>query len=339
MSEEAEAGGGPRSTVRVSLIVPIKDELDFLPKTLPSFERSVEACEAGELILVDNGSKDGSKDFLQTNASPETTVLSLQCGTIGAVRNYGAAKARGYVLAFVDADVVIDPGHLRKMSVILQSSSAAVIGARVGPARDSSKIALAWEELHARARASSAKYVNTGNMAVKREVFEEIGGFSEQLETGEDAEFCQRVRLAGHEVMECPELSAVHLDTPNSMKEFFKKEVWHGLGAIGTMKREIRDWPTLAAVCNGLWSMLLIVVVVGLLTGGTITWSRILGAVGIASTALFPAAASVIYRIHQGGTVKSVLRAVALYELYLWGRLVGLVVYFGSELGRATGRS
>jgi cellulose synthase/poly-beta-1,6-N-acetylglucosamine synthase-like glycosyltransferase len=71
-------------------------------------------------------------------------------------------------------------------------------------------------------------YVPSGCLLIGRELFAEVGGFDETIETSEDCEFCQRVSAAGLPVVAVPELSVVHLGTPQTLSVFFGKQRWHG---------------------------------------------------------------------------------------------------------------
>src|SRR5690349_10186195 len=70
---------------RVSVIVPVLNAMRFLPKTVPALLAAASRAEATEVIYVDNGSTDGSLEYL--HSLPGVKVLRADGATIGAMRN------------------------------------------------------------------------------------------------------------------------------------------------------------------------------------------------------------------------------------------------------------
>ncbi|MEZ6061028.1 MAG: glycosyltransferase family A protein [Planctomycetaceae bacterium] len=70
-----------------------------------------------ELIVVDNGSTDGTQAVLERYAGrPEVSVVHLETAGAARARNAGRARARGRILLFVDADTMIPPDCLRRIA-------------------------------------------------------------------------------------------------------------------------------------------------------------------------------------------------------------------------------
>src|SRR5690606_8672003 len=57
-----------------------------------------------------------------------------------------------------------------------------------------------------------------------------LGGFNEQLKTGEDFDFCARAKFKGVECEMDSGFRAIHLGYPGSIPKFFRRELWHGEG-------------------------------------------------------------------------------------------------------------
>lgn len=94
----------------VSVVVPARNEADYLPATL----RSVRAVADGprEVIVVDGGSTDGTRDIA---ADAGARVVEQPGEGIGDARHRGALRAEGEWVAFIDADTVLRPDYLRRM--------------------------------------------------------------------------------------------------------------------------------------------------------------------------------------------------------------------------------
>ena len=177
------------------MIVPCLDAEQTLPQCLDAVRANDYPPDRVELILVDNGSRDRSPALARERGA---TVLSRPGASIGALRNAGAAAARGDVLAFLDADCVPRPHWLREGVRALQQAPG-VVGYPYDAPDDASWVERAWFAQRQPGRREVAG-LSGGNMLVPRELFQRIGGFDEALRTGEDAEFCTRARRHGRAI-------------------------------------------------------------------------------------------------------------------------------------------
>lgn len=92
----------------LSIVVPVYNVEEYLIECLDSIDRSIRNLEA-EVLLVDDGSTDTSGDMAQEYADthPGFQCLHKENGGLSDARNYGAAKAKGKYLAFVDSDDMV----------------------------------------------------------------------------------------------------------------------------------------------------------------------------------------------------------------------------------------
>jgi GT2 family glycosyltransferase len=135
----------------------------------------------------------------------------------GAARNAGAAAARGDLLLFLDDDLVPDPDLLRSHAEAHETGDRVVIGYCPPCPRNrnlASFGAAAWWEDHYRALRDAAQLtfmdVLSGNMSVRRETFDRIGGFDVSLRRREDWEWGIRALQGGAHVAYRPEARAAH---------------------------------------------------------------------------------------------------------------------------------
>ena len=66
-----------------------------------------------------------------------------------------------------------------------------------------------------------------GCIYARREAFEAVGGFDEEMSAGEDTDLTMRLRSCGFRVVIDPRLSVVHLGYPDTIKSFVKRQMWH----------------------------------------------------------------------------------------------------------------
>jgi glycosyltransferase involved in cell wall biosynthesis len=213
----------------VSVIVPALNEEAVIARCLESLAAQTLPLDEFEVIVVDNGSRDRSVEIaLRFRDSLRLRVLKREGVRISALRNFGAAAARGRFLAFLDADCIAPPDWLSHALQALRGEGCGVIGAHYTIPPGSSWVARTWyEDLRTRKR-GRVSYVPAGTLLIGRELFFEVGGFDETIETSEDCEFCQRVSAAGFPVEAIPALSTVHLGTPQTVAAFYRKQRWHG---------------------------------------------------------------------------------------------------------------
>ena len=114
----------------LSVIVPFYNVEPYLAECLDSIRD--QSFEDIEVILVDDGSPDGSRRIAEEYAAadPRFRVVVRENGGLGAARNTGVREARGHHLTFVDSDDVLPPHALRRlMASAAASGSDIVVGA------------------------------------------------------------------------------------------------------------------------------------------------------------------------------------------------------------------
>ncbi|MES1194676.1 MAG: glycosyltransferase [Opitutus sp.] len=99
----------PRSP-RVSFVVPLYNCLGLTQAMLASLQASLPADLALEIIFVDDGSTDGTREWLATLPPDIRVVLNEKNLGYAAANNRGAALARGEFLALLNNDLILAPG-------------------------------------------------------------------------------------------------------------------------------------------------------------------------------------------------------------------------------------
>jgi glycosyltransferase involved in cell wall biosynthesis len=228
------------NTLTASVIIPALNEERVIGQCLDSLARQNCPEDAFEVILVDNGSTDRTIEIARTfERSLTLTVLRKHEAYISAVRNFGASRARGEYIAFLDADCIATRGWLNGAVDLLRADDSAVIGAHYTIPAGSSWVAKAWYQDLSTLKRGAVSYLPGGDLLVSRKVFFRVGGFDETIETNEDSEFCHRASAAGLRILAVPSLSVVHLGTPQTVSAFYSKQRWHGTHVRTVFLRDI----------------------------------------------------------------------------------------------------
>jgi hypothetical protein len=186
----------PRPVPLVSVIVPTYQRRATIRRAVESV--LAQSCRDLELIVVDDGSDDGTDAALAPLAPLLRYVRQPNRGP-AAARNAGIRLARASIVAFLDSDDRWLPDHLQAVVSLLERHGAAVL-ACTAPAYPRPRTALGRTELvHAfpailtRAIAGAPSAV-----AVRRSALELAGGFDESLPLGsEDTDLWRRLALLG----------------------------------------------------------------------------------------------------------------------------------------------
>jgi glycosyltransferase involved in cell wall biosynthesis len=181
-----------------SVIIPTYNRLNFLTNAIDSIRG--QNYDGYEIIVVDDGSTDGTSDYL-VSVSKEVKWLRQENKGPAAARNLGTAKATGAYIAFLDSDDVWLPWVLATVhEVILQHKEPSLICLRTmefeGSMPELARDELVIESFHDFLEtACRPGYVGSGALVIKRSVFERIGGFDENMMVGEDLDFFLRAGL------------------------------------------------------------------------------------------------------------------------------------------------
>ncbi len=313
------------SKSRVSVIMPVFNGLAYLKPCLESVLRAADHYGEVEVILVDNGSTDGSYEWIQQANGSKLRTFRLPEATISGVRNHGALSATGEYLSFIDSDCVVPEDYFERAMEVFRTIPADAAGCECELPPDAGWIEETWSKLHW-IQDGYISYVFGTNFLVRRSAFEKAGGFDEKLLTGEDTELGQRLLAAGFKIYRAQAISAVHLRNPKTLSAYFRRQVWHGLGMFGTVRGNLLDKPFGMMVAH-----------IALSAAGSAILAAGPGSLAVrgleflALSVLAPTV-TVIYRGVRARCFPRPLGAILLYYLYFVARAYALVLIL---LGRS----
>lgn len=221
----------------VTIVIPVFNEEDYIGMCLGSLIESNYPRQKIEILVVDNGSTDRTKEIV---SEFDVSLLEKPFVKVGAVRNYGVTRSRGEVIAFLDSDCIVDKDWLKKgVSAVIRCGNCA-IGGQYLIRDDASWLERYWILNGGKDKVHQTTLVG-GNIFIKRDHFDDIGGFDESLSAGEDSELTERIKYQGYRVEIDPELSVVHLGYPSSIKGFLKRQIWHSSDYVERLPASIKD--------------------------------------------------------------------------------------------------
>ena len=217
-SRPGEARVDAPSAPTLSVIVPAYQCASMLSNCIDGLKASDLPRSAWELLVVDDGSTDDTPAVAQNSAD---AVLHVADGPKGPAfaRNLGARAARGAVLVFVDADVVVGTSTLRGFAehFAAEPSLGAVFGAYDDDPAYPGVVSQYRNLLHRYVHTLDAGEAETfwaGCGAVRRDAFLAVGGFDAvryprpQIE---DIELGYRLKARGERILLDPALVGKHL--------------------------------------------------------------------------------------------------------------------------------
>lgn len=230
----------------ISFVIPVFNEERNIGKVIDAARR-VAADLDHEFIVVDNGSADASARIAREHGA---TVLERPGIRIGAMRNDGVAASKGDVLVFIDSDIFLKDGWRAAMAetrTALERDDRIITGSHPGiDTENPSWLETYWfSPFLAR---DKSNYLSSAHLIMSRTLFDRAGGFDPTLETNEDYDLCQRAIALGGRIVVNPALGVSTNGYPKKLKNFFRRERWHGRGDFASLANLLKSKPALVAL-------------------------------------------------------------------------------------------
>jgi glycosyltransferase involved in cell wall biosynthesis len=192
--------------IRISVIVPVYNDEKGLAATLDSLMLQTYPKEQIEIIVVDNGSTDQSVAVAQTFSG----VIVLKENKPGsyAARNTGILTSSHPTLAFLDAECIAHPDWISEgIKALKKIQFDGLVGGKViftFQKKDNPNLIELYDSItHLKNKEYVEKdnFAVTGNMFTSKAVFDEVGLFDDELKSGGDREWGERVSRANKSVV------------------------------------------------------------------------------------------------------------------------------------------
>lgn len=178
-----------------SIIIPTLNEEFFLPRLLNDINKQKE--KNFEVIIVDGCSTDNTKKIA---LSYKKHFYQINRNNVSTQRNFGAAKAAGKYLVFLDADIRIKKSFLQNTYKNIIKKKGLIFIPYLIPERGDEEYKPIFDLSNMFVEFSqnlNSKFSLGGSMIIEANLFKLIGGFDEKLHVSEDHEIIQRAHSWG----------------------------------------------------------------------------------------------------------------------------------------------
>lgn len=230
--------------MKCSVIVATYNRRNELRELLQSLEEQTLSKDSFEVVIVDDGSTDGTADWIaefRKHSPLEVQFFQQENHGPAAARNRGMEEASGDCFVFIDSDCIASARWLESISRSVDNQGLDAFG---GPddAHESfppllkainytMTSFLSTGGLRGKRGVTLAKYYpRSFNMGLRKEVWRKIGGF-ENLRYGEDIEFSNRILKSGARVAFVPDAVVYH-KRRTTIKKFFKQVFNSGVARV-----------------------------------------------------------------------------------------------------------
>jgi glycosyltransferase involved in cell wall biosynthesis len=214
-----------------SIVIPTYNRQPILEKCLRALEKqrlTDRTVENYEVVVVDDGSTDGTLDWLKTHQAEFPHVVAYEQNHQGpsAARNLGVQQAKGDTIIFIDSDLVVTEQFLQSHATALTTEEKALnsdrlftYGAVINTCNFDNPTAEPYKITD-----FSAAYFATGNVAIAKKWLEQAGLFDTrfQLYGWEDLELGVRLKELGLKLVKCPAAVGYHWHPPFTLEQIPK---------------------------------------------------------------------------------------------------------------------
>ncbi|MDQ0842762.1 hypothetical protein QFZ68_002442 [Streptomyces sp. V1I6] len=190
----------------VTVVVGAYEAMPYLVRCLESVESQTMGVDRIEIVAVDDGSTDGTGEYLEEFAARSkvrtTLVRQANSGGPSGPRNVGLSLARGRYVFFLDADDFLGDEALERMVAMAdRAGTDVVLGRMAGRGRGVPRSMFNETVERADVYSSRIIYALSAQKLFRREMLCRLGlTFDESLPTGEDSLFTMEAYLAGNGV-------------------------------------------------------------------------------------------------------------------------------------------
>ncbi len=225
----------------VSVVIPAYNAAGTISEAVRASRGQEGLPRPAEVVVVDDGSADATAELAL--AAGATRVVRQANAGPAAARNLGFRKSTGAIVLFTDSDCVPDRDWAANILAAFDDGQVGAAGGSYTMANEGLIPAGIHWEIIARHQ-SFPRYVRavgSYNMAVRREVMEQVGGFDETFPkaSGEDNDLSYRIQAAGYKLRWVQQATVGHHHTTGLWK-YLREQARHGYYRAKLFRRHAR---------------------------------------------------------------------------------------------------
>jgi glycosyltransferase involved in cell wall biosynthesis len=297
---------------KISFIIPVLNGEKLIAMCLDNIIK--EMAPDDEIIVVDNGSTDTT--IAIARGYPGVRVLEYPKVTISALRNRGSEVAKGELFAFIDCDCMVCEGWRAAAERVMKDESIHATGSVYDIPEKSTWVERAW--LSERFMPNKKiNYLGSGNMVVRREVFNDVNGFDETLKTDEDSDIGARINKRGYTMYHESAVRVIHLGNAKTLADHFRRKLWHSTSMLDTAFKNGIDKPFIMTIVFIMGCLaFLILFPISLYLGINILYSIFI--------LMFVSILTALHRIFKFKNYKYFFQLIVLFFVFYLARSVSL---------------
>ncbi len=232
----------------ISIIIPVFNKLDYTKKCITSLYLNTPGSLNFEIIVVDNGSSDGTKEYLEKQKALHKNLIVIineKNEGFAKANNIAVSKSKGSNLVFLNNDTEVKKGWLENLLTIIENDpKVGAVGSKLlypdgtiqhagviiieNPEKENSLVAshIFVNQPSDFSQANELRTYQASTAAcllVKKNIFLQAGGFDEKFWNGyEDVDLCFKIGELDYKIVYQPESIVIHHESKSGSERFSK---------------------------------------------------------------------------------------------------------------------
>lgn len=196
-------------TPAISVIIPAHNEENYIRQTLHSIKN--QTFQDFEIIVIANGCTDHTEEIIEKRQNEKIKLIKMPTANVSRARNYGASKADGKLLLFLDADTLLDPDALHKINQEFRSHHAvATTRVRADRSKLKYKLAMNFKNFYLQTGLYNG---SSAALICRRADFDAVNGYDPEIIVREHRKLILKLKEKG-------QFTCINTIVTNSMRRF-----------------------------------------------------------------------------------------------------------------------
>lgn len=230
----------------VTVVVPTYNRKEMLKECLNSLFSQTYPKDRYEIVVVNDGSTDGTEKVLEEYAGKAPCKLkrfNQKNQGVSSAMNTGIKNSEGKIIYFTGDDCIADKNWIKNLADSFSDERVGGVGGKV-IAYKLEKLVEKYSEKTGLLNQKKFKSMNTiitGNAAYRKAILQELGGFDSNLKACEDVDTSIMVQLKGYKIRYVPQAIVKHRHVDN-LRSLFRQQYRNGIANARLNKKYTLDF-------------------------------------------------------------------------------------------------